>query len=68
MVLLLENEAKHEIEGIYKALLVNKTYTPYRFPEKIIVIRSGDTWTSDSPSKIVGLKIGKKIDEQERSK
>lgn len=59
-------EVKHEIDGIYKAKLISKHYISYRFPEKIILIRSVDSWASDCPTKIAGLKIGQKINEQER--
>ena len=61
-------EVKHEIDGIYKAILLNKPHQyNHHFPEKIILIRLGDGWTSDSPAKAIGLKIGQKINEHERS-
>ena len=61
-------EVKHEIDGIYKATLVS---TPplqvSSLPEKVILLRSGDGWTSDCPNKIISLKLRQKIVEQERS-
>ena len=57
-------EVKHEVDGIYKAILINKDYQSYQFPEKIILIRSDGSWSSDCPNKIVGLKIGQKINER----
>jgi hypothetical protein len=61
-------EVKHEIDGIYKAVLTSKPHQfPHLYPEKVILIRSGDKWTSDCPIKEVVSKIGEKIEEQERS-
>lgn len=60
-------EVKHEIDGIYQAVRLNKIHLfSYHFPEKIILIRLGDGWTSDCPTKAIGLKIGQKINEHER--
>jgi hypothetical protein len=56
-------EVRHEIDGIYKARFVSKPYHSFpQHPEKIILLRSGnDSWTSDCPIRILGLKIGEKI-------
>ena len=61
---------KHEVDGIYKATLINKSYhISYQFPEKIILIKSEQGWSSDCPMKVIGLKIGQKISKLEnRSK
>jgi hypothetical protein len=61
-------DVQHEIDGIYKAVLTSK---PHRlsnlFPEKIILIRSGNKWTSDCRRNELVSKIGAKIEEQEGS-
>jgi hypothetical protein len=59
-------DVKHEIDGIYKAILTSKPLQlPDLYPEKIILIRSGVTWTSDCQSLEVVSKIEKKIEEQD---
>ena len=61
-------EVKHEIDGIYKATLLNKgSQISYPFQEKIVLIKSGGNWTTDCLMKEIGLKIGQKISEQEGS-
>jgi hypothetical protein len=60
-------DVKHEIDGIYKAVLTSKPHQlPHLYPQKVILIRSGDKWTSDCPTKELVSKIGEKIEEQER--
>jgi hypothetical protein len=55
-------EVKHEIDGIYKATLLNKGHDlSNQFPEKIILIRSNGSWTFDCLNKVIGLKIGQTI-------
>ena len=61
-------EVKHQVDGIYKAILLHKgNHISYHFPEKIILIRLGDGWMSDCSTKAIGLKIGERINEHERS-
>lgn len=59
-------EIKHEIDGIYKATLLNKNLSiHHQLPEKIVLIKLDGKWTSDCPNKEIGLQIGQKINEQE---
>lgn len=59
-------EVKHQVDGIYKAILLHKgNHISYHFPEKIILIRSNGSWTSDCPTKVVSSKIVQKITEHE---
>lgn len=62
-------EVKHEIDGIYLATLLSKGVPiSHQFPQKILLIKlRGDNWRSDCINKEIGLLIGQKIDEQERS-
>ena len=58
-------KVKHEIDGIYTAILVSKSYSfLHRYPEKMILIRAGDHWATDCEEKIIGDTIGQKIVEQ----
>lgn len=55
-------EVKHEIDDIYKAILIsNPNFLSYPFPTKIILLRTGDSWTSDCPIKEIGSMIAEKI-------
>lgn len=59
-------EVKHEIDGIYKATLQSISFPKsHHFPEKIVLIKSDGSWTSDCPIEAIGLQIGEKISEQE---
>lgn len=61
-------EVRHEVDGVYKATLQSKGFRiSHPFPQKIVLINSDGSWTSDCPNKEIGLKIGLKIDEQESS-
>ena len=60
-------KVRHEIDGIYTALLVSKSYSlQHQYPNKMILIRSGDLWSSDCLQKIIGEQIGAQIVAQER--
>lgn len=54
-------EVKHETNDIYKATLLGKGFRIFHpFPEKIVLIKSDGSWTSDCPIKVTGLQIGQK--------
>jgi hypothetical protein len=58
-------EVTHEIDGIYLAKLLKKSYhIPFDFPEKIILLKSGGEWISDFSHKEIGLIIGHNVDEE----
>lgn len=60
-------EVSHEIDGIYKATIVNNGFRKnYNFPNELILVRIEDKWTSDHHFKELGMKIGEQIDEHEK--
>jgi hypothetical protein len=56
-----------EVDGIYKAKLLNRIsgFFFFEFPAQIILIKTSSAWSSDHYPKELGLALGNKIDQYE---
>jgi len=60
-------EITPEMDGIYKAKLLNNisNFFQFKFPAQIILIKTNSAWSSDYYPKELGLALGNKIDQYE---